>query len=78
MPVGYPSAGNFTRFNFGIDIAEALCLAEERVRPVNRAKAEKLIQEILPIERFPITNGEHEILIDHFDLHFYAYWRLQQ
>ena len=64
------------RLNFGIDIACSPRLVEERVGPVNRAKAEQLIKVILLIKGFPITNDKHEILIDYFDLHFFAYWWL--
>jgi hypothetical protein len=40
LTVGYPSVCNLMRFYFGIVIAPFPWLAEERIGPVNRAKAE--------------------------------------
>ena len=40
LTVGSPIACIFTGLSFGIDIASSPWLAEERVGPVNRAKAE--------------------------------------
>ena len=64
------------KFIFGINIAGSPWLIKKLVGPLDRAKADELIQVILQIKRFQIINGEHEILIDYFDFHSFDFERL--